>query len=185
MAIKIGRNDLCPCGSGKKFKRCCDTDPSARTKVMRAAAKADSLEEAAEIMATPTDIYSFKITLFANPSEDVPPGTEKTIEINGDRSLYSLHLAIQEAFGWDNDHMFSFFLDNKIESSEYEYSGDPLGEHHKAFPRDKSRPADEVEIADLPLEKGKRITYLYDYGDNIVHSVELIDSSRVEKNENC
>lgn len=21
---KIGRNDLCPCGSGKKFKKCCD-----------------------------------------------------------------------------------------------------------------------------------------------------------------
>jgi uncharacterized protein YchJ len=20
---KIGRNDLCPCGSGKKFKKCC------------------------------------------------------------------------------------------------------------------------------------------------------------------
>ena len=23
MSKKIGRNDLCPCGSGKKFKRCC------------------------------------------------------------------------------------------------------------------------------------------------------------------
>jgi len=23
MATKIGRNDLCPCGSGKKYKRCC------------------------------------------------------------------------------------------------------------------------------------------------------------------
>lgn len=23
MGIKIGRNDLCPCGSGKKFKKCC------------------------------------------------------------------------------------------------------------------------------------------------------------------
>jgi hypothetical protein len=22
---KAGRNDLCPCGSGKKFKRCCET----------------------------------------------------------------------------------------------------------------------------------------------------------------
>jgi len=22
-AAKIGRNDLCPCGSGKKYKRCC------------------------------------------------------------------------------------------------------------------------------------------------------------------
>jgi len=21
---KVGRNDLCPCGSGKKFKKCCD-----------------------------------------------------------------------------------------------------------------------------------------------------------------
>ncbi len=21
--IKIGRNDLCPCGSGKKYKKCC------------------------------------------------------------------------------------------------------------------------------------------------------------------
>jgi SEC-C motif len=23
MRVKIGRNELCPCGSGKKFKRCC------------------------------------------------------------------------------------------------------------------------------------------------------------------
>ena len=22
-AVKIGRNDPCPCGSGKKFKKCC------------------------------------------------------------------------------------------------------------------------------------------------------------------
>jgi len=22
-APKVGRNELCPCGSGKKFKRCC------------------------------------------------------------------------------------------------------------------------------------------------------------------
>ena len=24
---RIGRNDLCPCGSGKKFKKCCLRDP--------------------------------------------------------------------------------------------------------------------------------------------------------------
>ncbi|MDK9721646.1 MAG: SEC-C metal-binding domain-containing protein [Rhodospirillales bacterium] len=23
MTPKVGRNDLCPCGSGKKFKKCC------------------------------------------------------------------------------------------------------------------------------------------------------------------
>ena len=27
---KIGRNDPCPCGSGKKFKRCCYTGPKTR-----------------------------------------------------------------------------------------------------------------------------------------------------------
>jgi methionyl aminopeptidase len=24
MTIKVGRNDLCPCGSGQKFKKCCE-----------------------------------------------------------------------------------------------------------------------------------------------------------------
>jgi methionyl aminopeptidase len=24
MTIKVGRNDLCPCGSGEKFKKCCE-----------------------------------------------------------------------------------------------------------------------------------------------------------------
>ena len=38
---KIGRNDLCPCGSGKKYKRCClEKDEAA------ALAKADAAREA-------------------------------------------------------------------------------------------------------------------------------------------
>lgn len=26
--VKVGRNDLCPCGSGKKFKKCCGSEPT-------------------------------------------------------------------------------------------------------------------------------------------------------------
>jgi uncharacterized protein len=26
-APKVGRNDDCPCGSGKKFKKCCGAEP--------------------------------------------------------------------------------------------------------------------------------------------------------------
>jgi uncharacterized protein YecA (UPF0149 family) len=26
---KVGRNDFCPCGSGKEFKRCCTGQPLA------------------------------------------------------------------------------------------------------------------------------------------------------------
>jgi hypothetical protein len=27
---KTGRNDLCPCGSGRKFKKCCESKTSSR-----------------------------------------------------------------------------------------------------------------------------------------------------------
>lgn len=27
-AAKVGRNDLCGCGSGKKFKKCCEARPA-------------------------------------------------------------------------------------------------------------------------------------------------------------
>ena len=30
MKVKIGRNDPCPCGSGKKWKKCCETLPSSQ-----------------------------------------------------------------------------------------------------------------------------------------------------------
>jgi len=30
MVMKVGRNDPCPCGSGKKFKHCCGSDSPAR-----------------------------------------------------------------------------------------------------------------------------------------------------------
>ena len=29
----VGRNDLCPCGSGKKFKKCCGRVPGASVSV--------------------------------------------------------------------------------------------------------------------------------------------------------
>ena len=29
--MKTGRNDPCPCGSGKKYKRCCEAEATERT----------------------------------------------------------------------------------------------------------------------------------------------------------
>ena len=53
---KIGRNDLCPCGSGKKYKQCClakdeaaalAASPPAETKQSRRHARAEALAERA------------------------------------------------------------------------------------------------------------------------------------------
>jgi uncharacterized protein YecA (UPF0149 family) len=28
--VKVGRNEACPCGSGRKFKKCCGSAPTLR-----------------------------------------------------------------------------------------------------------------------------------------------------------
>ena len=49
---KVGRNDPCPCGSGKKFKRCCLERMEAEERSARLQAESDGL--AAERDEAPT-----------------------------------------------------------------------------------------------------------------------------------
>lgn len=48
MATKIGRNDPCHCGSGKKYKRCCLEEDQEGERLVRAATAAALAEEQAE-----------------------------------------------------------------------------------------------------------------------------------------
>ena len=45
---KVGRNDPCPCGSGKKYKRCCLAKDEQEAEAARAAAEAERQKAAAE-----------------------------------------------------------------------------------------------------------------------------------------
>jgi tetratricopeptide (TPR) repeat protein len=47
---KIGRNDPCPCGSGKKYKKCCEAVELAQTAERARAAR---LADAERVLATP------------------------------------------------------------------------------------------------------------------------------------
>lgn len=47
---KIGRNDPCPCGSGKKYKKCCE---SAAAQQSAERARAAKLTDAERVLATP------------------------------------------------------------------------------------------------------------------------------------
>lgn len=95
------------------------------------------------------------------------PEVWRIIEIRGDETMESLHLEIQDAFGWDNDHMYSFYLsgrawDNVTEvaiPSPYEYNP-PM--------------ADELTLADLELRPKQRFLYLFDYGDELRHDVKVV-----------
>jgi len=52
------------------------------------------------------------------------PGTGRTwrkLELRADQTLHDLHLAIQDAFDWDNDHLYAFFMSGKAWDSNSEY----------------------------------------------------------------
>ena len=55
----------------------------------------------------------------------------RTIEMGGDQTLEELHFAIQDAYDWDADHLYSFFMSGRAWDSSTEYTlpedADPWG----------------------------------------------------------
>ncbi|OLN30804.1 IS1096 element passenger TnpR family protein [Desulfosporosinus metallidurans] len=90
-------------------------------------------------------------------------GIWRKIEMAAKHTLHQLHLAIQEAFDFDDDHLYSFFMDNKKWS--YDRYDSPLDE--------EGANADEVKIGELGLYPGKTFLYLFDYGDEWEFKVEV------------
>ena len=173
--IKIGRNDSCPCGSGRKYKQCCYLDEEKNSKLLRAATRARTREDIERILNERPRVFKLEVRLESLRLRCFDSTISRTFEIEGTDSLYDLHMAIQSGFGWDNDHMFSFFLSDEIWDSQNEYKGNPIGEHARSSFGDISKSAAETEIGDLPLKAGSIFKYLFDYGDEIVHNVTVLD----------
>ena len=90
----------------------------------------------------------------------------RVIEIADDQTLHDLHLTIQDAVDFDDDHLYSFFMSNRAwdESSAYVSPREPEGIK-----------ANRVEIRDLNLRLKQRFLYLFDYGDEHRFDVQLIE----------
>ncbi len=177
--VKVKRNEPCPCGSGKKYKKCCFLDPDRDHEIKRAALLANSLEEAQSIINQPDEIYTIKVDLLEKCGEVFHQEISRTFEIPGRETLYDLHWIIQTAFGWDNDHLYSFYMSNKLFDRETEYSGTPDGDYIRSD-FDYEKPAGSAaatELRDLNLSRGQVFLYLFDYGDMIIHEVR-VESSR-------
>ncbi len=46
----------------------------------------------------------------------------RKVELRADQALHELHLAIQASFGWDADHLYSFFMSGQAWDSGSEYT---------------------------------------------------------------
>lgn len=80
----------------------------------------------------------------------------RRIKIAATDTLADLHLAIQRAFRFDDDHLYGFFMDGKRFSNKNAYWD----------PRCEDEPfADEAVLGEIDLWLGQRFLYLFDFGD--------------------
>jgi hypothetical protein len=88
-------------------------------------------------------------------------------------NLRELHLVVQAAFGWTNSHLHEF----EIGGLSY---GDELFDAERDDDDPKVFDEMEVRLRDFTREPGTTFRYVYDMGDNWVHTVCLENSLELE-----
>jgi hypothetical protein len=97
------------------------------------------------------------------------PQVWRDIELAEDQTLEDLHLIIQRAYGWWDDHLYSFFMSGEPWDRTSEI-GSPWS--------DSSLHTHQAEIGQLDLKPGQKFLYLFDYGDSHEFDVQLLDINR-------
>jgi hypothetical protein len=93
------------------------------------------------------------------------PRVWRDIEIAEDQTLEDLHLVIQRAYNWSDDHLYSFFMSGRTTDRHTEI-GSPWSETHQH--------THEIEIGSLGLKVGQRFLYYFDYGDSHEFDVQVL-----------
>jgi hypothetical protein len=92
------------------------------------------------------------------------PDSYREIEIAEDQNFEDLHLMIQKAFDWDDDHLYSFFMGRRPYDKATEI-GSPWSEC--------KRHTHQVTLGGIGLKIKQRFLYLFDYGDDHLFDLEV------------
>ena len=102
-------------------------------------------------------IWTLRVKLSQTQSECV-----WVIEIEPTATFLELHEAIQDAVGFDNDHLFEFFIGRHPGNRAYTIGGEP-----KWDTLNPVRTYQNVRISSVwPFPTGMKLYYLFDFGDN-------------------
>jgi hypothetical protein len=101
-------------------------------------------------------------------SVSVRTGCHRHIQIDESATLYRLSSAILSAFGFDDDHLHSFFMSNRAwdEDSAYVCPNSDL-DGALGF-------SDKVKLSKFRLIKGDKFLYLFDYGDEWRFQIKVL-----------
>lgn len=104
-------------------------------------------------------------------------GTWRKIELKAANTLEDLHNAIQHAIEWDNDHMYSFFMDNKFSK------GDFNAEYTCPYEPEGRKTVDNVKVGMFGFSKAQKFAYLFDFGDKHRFEIEVVDFGIVDESK--
>ena len=161
---RIGRNQPCPCGSGRKYKRCCE--PGDRANEVRPGSAAGDKRPRFD-----GTYFRFRLRLRVEQ-----PSVWRAFLLRGDASFADLHSAIQ-ACGWQDCHLWRF-ADASGEGLAGVPGDDPMGPVDGMFAGLFGRGKPDPDAEGVPLAThfrcaGDACVYTYDFGDNWEHDVEL------------
>lgn len=86
-------------------------------------------------------------------------GVRRTVTVHDDLTLVDLHYALQSAFGWDDDHLYSFWLSGSFWGAEEGHYMHPF-RAASTQPRGKSACA---RLDELNLAEGQQLAYVFDF----------------------
>ena len=112
--------------------------------------------------------FLFRVAHAARPDDPA------LIALGGQQTLADLHNAIQTAFHFDFDHLYSFFMSGRAWDRHGEYAAIAEG-------GGGAKPAHQARIEQLDLKAGSTFLYLFDYGDEhhfFVRVEEITPSDR-------
>ena len=115
--------------------------------------------------------YQLRIVL-----QGTDPAVWRLIQVPGSSTFWDLHVAIQDAMGWEDSHLHVFSLrdprSNKAVQIGIPDGDDVSGSHDLA--------GWKVQLADLISAGLTSFQYCYDFGDDWLHSIELESSVQAE-----
>ena len=100
-------------------------------------------------------------------SVSVYKGCYRHIKVSGDTTLWDLHLDINSAFDFEDDHLHAFFMDNKAWSPRKAYY-DERAEEPGYYT------SSDVTVDDMKMSVGDQFKYLFDFGDEWIFQCKVL-----------
>jgi Plasmid pRiA4b ORF-3-like protein len=86
----------------------------------------------------------------------------RTIAVRSDLTLVDLHYALQSAFGWDDDHLYAFWVGGQFWTNADEHFKHPCAGDELVDPAERSA---AVSLESLGLDAGRSLAYVFDFED--------------------